>query len=150
MNIIKKITPSLFVLLFLLTSCVPNPKKLDNNDNEHKEKPVKKGYSMIFYRLDNYALVYVNDKLIFDTQKKDAKHEGDLLIDLNEYISSNNDQIKVEGYNAECEGCQNNNYEFVYEIFKDGEGIEYVSEYSNNKHSALGLSMTKHHSLLGK
>ncbi len=137
----------IFLLTFLLAlilGCSPKPKKKEIGK---AQDPTEEGYSLIFFTLDNYALVYVDDSLIFDTRKVKADVKDEILVDLNPYISRSDAEIKVEGYNTECNSCQVNNYEFVYEIYRDGEGIEYISEYSNHKHQPVGLRMTKLHPL---
>ncbi|MGL1887010.1 MAG: hypothetical protein OCD76_10895 [Reichenbachiella sp.] len=137
------------IVTLSMASCVPSPKKLEENKEVHTIPPLEEGYSMIFFRLDNYALIYIDDELAFDTRKGGGKENAinQIMYDLNDFINGNEMEIRVEGYNTECAGCQNNNYEYVYEIYKNGDGIEYVSEYSNHKNSAVGLSMTKNHTI---
>ncbi|MCV9386832.1 hypothetical protein [Reichenbachiella ulvae] len=133
-----------FSLIYVLSSCVPNPNKLNKDKEETTQEPLSKGYSMIFFRIDDYVMVYADDKLIYDSKKHGQTK--DILLDLNPYYKKGV-EIKMEGFNADCGGCENNNYEYVYEIYKDGEGIEYVSEYSNHIHQSIGLKITKTHIL---
>ena len=128
----------------LLVNCSPQAKKKDIGN---AKDPVEEGYSLIFFTLDNYALVFVDDSLAFDTREVKAGTKDEVLVDLNPFITGNDSVVKVEGYNTECNSCQVNNYEFVYEIYRDGEGIEYVSEYSNHKHQPTGLRLTRTHYL---
>lgn len=139
----KSLLPILAIAV-LIFSCVP---KALNNDTGSAKDPLDEGYSIIFFTIDNYALIYVNDKLAVDTRDLNAEQNDEVLIDLNPYISSSNSTIKIEGYNTECNSCQVNNYEFVYELYRDGEGLEYVSEYSNHKHQPVGLRFTREHKL---
>ena len=130
--------------LGIFISCAPKQKSKFQGESK---TPMENGYSMIFFTLDNYALVYVDDSLAFDTRDENVSGKDEILYDLNPFVSLPNSVLKIEGYNTECNSCQVNNYEFVYEIYRDGEGIEYVSEYSNHKHQPVGLRLTREHYL---
>lgn len=145
MNVYKIIVVGLVILLS--QGCSSTNKDSASNTDENMLKPLSEGYSVIFYELDNYALVYLDDQLICDSREKVSEQSDQFLLNLNPFISESSPRLKVEIYNIDCGSCQVNNYELVYEIFKDGEGLEYVSEYSNHQHSPLGLSLTREHNL---
>lgn len=128
-------------------SCTPNPNRLQDNNDGDKLQPKDEGYCIIFYKIDDYALVYVDNKEIFDSREVGYTTNNDLLLDLDKYIvRPGSHEIKIEGYNAECSGCNNNRWGVTYEIFKDGEGLDYRSE-DSDEHAEVGLMMTNIHSL---
>lgn len=137
---------SLTFLLFI-SACTPNPDRLQERANEDDLEPTENGYCIIFYKLDDYAIVYSDNKQIFDTRDVGIKIKHDVLLDLKEYISPGTHEIKVEGYNAECTGCNQNRWGITYEIFKDGESLDYRSDDSDDQHADVGLQMTNIHSL---
>lgn len=139
---------NLFLLIFavtLISSCVPNPKNIRSAKSKSSVSAAEKGYSIVFYNLDNYAKIYIDDELVINTQELTTKTDTEVLVDLSEHINKNSKIIKVEGYNDDCNSCSFNPFEVIYEIFKDGEGIEYVSEDSNRKHAKDGLQTTQYH-----
>ncbi|PIB34952.1 hypothetical protein BFP72_05865 [Reichenbachiella sp. 5M10] len=141
------------LILFLLigitamTSCTPNPKRLENRSNDKELLPTEEGYSMIFYKLDDYAIVYINDKEVFDSRDIGLRIKEDVLFDMQPFLNRGTNNLKIEGYNGECSGCNQNRWGVTYEIFKDGESIDYRSEDSNDQHSDVGLKMTNEHTL---
>ncbi|WP_109829614.1 hypothetical protein [Reichenbachiella versicolor] len=135
-----------FLLVLVIISCVPNPKQIKGDKNTDGETPLKSGYSMIFFRIDDYVKIYADNTEIFDSRRTWVSGK-EMLIDLNELGVSEKTQLKVECHNTECNDCRNNNWELVYELYKNGEGVEYVSEYSNNQHTDEGLAHTVVHDL---
>lgn len=131
------------ILAIALGACVPNSSKLNNKKST--VLPIKNGHSIIFYHLDNYALIYKNDKLIVDTRSinTSTKTDVDLLVDLSSFIKNETrDQIKIEGYNSECDYCRENRWKFVYEIYKDGESLDYITK-ETSQHDGAGLKFTE-------
>lgn len=143
-NFSKLLLPILFIGLY---SCTPSPKRLEERSKEDSIQPAEEGYSIIFYKLDDYAIVYVDNKQVFDTREIGLRIKEDVLFEMDEFLSKGEHDIKVEGYNNECSGCNQNRWGFAYEIFRDGEGIDYRSDDSNDQHAEVGLHMTNHHSL---
>lgn len=133
-----------FILVLSINSCVPNSSKLNNNKKDYVQ-PAEKGYSIIFYHLDNYVLIYNNDVLVVDTRKlvPDTETTVDLLIDFNNLLKNvNRDQIRIEGYNSACDYCRENRWKIVYEIFEDGESVDYVIK-ETLQHDSPGLKFTE-------
>ncbi|UXP30909.1 hypothetical protein N6H18_11160 [Reichenbachiella agarivorans] len=135
------------VIALLFTSCVPSPKKLENAKSESELAPLAQGYSIIFFNLDNYALVYVDGEMVFDTRTSTTQTNHEVLLNLNMYIKNNKQELKVEGYNDKCEMCAENRWEIVYELYKNGESVDYVNKDSNDKHDTPGLKFTQFHKL---
>ena len=149
MQIHYKVLIGIALMATLAFSCVPNPKSLKKGEGSAYElEPSSKGYSLIFFKIDDYVLVSLDDSLVFDSRKIAAKITKEVLVELDKYKFKNPKQLKVEGYNAECTSCNNNRWEIVYELYKDGEGIEYISEDSHDEHDGTGLKMVQTHQLI--
>ena len=105
--------------------------------------PTEKGYSIIFFNLDNYALLYLDDELIVDTREKTMEIREDILIDLEQYLTKNRHHLKIEGYNAACDQCSVNAWDIGYELYLDGEEIDFQSKSSNRTHKEPGKKFTE-------
>ncbi|MBU2912398.1 MULTISPECIES: hypothetical protein [Reichenbachiella] len=133
MNIFKR-TFQYLIVIFTLIACVPNPKKL-GTEKADAPLPSDDGYSIIFYEINNYALIYVNDELYFDTRKNPETEKEPTMVKL----PSNTIKLRLDIYNAECITCTKNSWEVVYELYKDGIALEYVTESSDGKHTEVGI-----------
>lgn len=109
--------------------------------------PVDKGVSLIFYKLDDFAKIYVGDSLVLDTSEKYGMNpDHDVLLNLDEILIDGR-QLIIEAHNSGCTDCNSNKWEIIYEIFMNGESIDYVSEDSNGQPSELGLMIKIKHEL---
>lgn len=109
--------------------------------------PTAEGLSIIFYKLDDFAKIYAGDSLILDTSEKYGMNpDHDVLVSLGDVLL-NGRQLFVEVHNAGCTDCNSNKWQIIYEIFKDGESVDYVSEDSNGQPADLGLMTTLEHEL---
>lgn len=147
----RKISKIVFGLVFIgLTSCGGgSPSNKKNVENTAAiVSPVDQGYCLIFYKLDDFAKVYLDDSLIYDTQLVFGlapKH--DVMLDLNGALTTGDHVLKVEAHNAACTDCNSNKWQIIYEIFQDGESIDYVSNDSKGQAADLGLKATSQHAI---
>lgn len=146
-----KILNTALTLVFaalLLTGCSWSSKSKEFGQNEFQLDPVADGYSIIFYKLDDFAKVYINNKMIVDTGEKfGMAPKNEVLVDLTPYLESGIQQLKVELYNAQCVDCNLNRWAVFYEVFEGEESLEFVSEDSNDKNDDLGLKVTNTHQI---
>lgn len=133
-------------ILLLLASC--GGKRNKSNLEESLVLPTEEGYSIIFFHLDNYALLYLDDSLIVDTRDRSKEIEEDILINLQQYLTRPKHQLKIEGYNASCGWCSVNAWDIGYEFYLDGDEINYESLNSNREHEEPGLKFTKEYTLI--
>ena len=110
--------------------------------------PTAEGYSIIFYKLDDFAKIYINNSVVYNTSDVGMAPKEEILLDLNPFLLTTNSELKVELYNAECpRGCNLNRWEIIYELFNDGESVEFVSENSGGDTDDLGLKLTQSYRL---
>lgn len=137
-------TLALTTLFF--TQCVPNPDKIKSHSTEDLS-PTKKGYSIIFFDLNNSAEIYAGNNLIANTENYDRAENKQMLVDLDGKIPNNTEIINIKIFNSKCNSCTRNTWEATYELYKDGKEIAYFSESSNGKHADLGLVYEQAHTL---
>ncbi|UXX79552.1 hypothetical protein N7E81_00305 [Reichenbachiella carrageenanivorans] len=140
-------------IMCVMTSCGSNQsetkKKAISVDTEVEiVQPVREGYSIVFYKLDDFARIYIDDSLVYDTSEVYGMNPNkDILVDLNPLLHADLSTLKVEAHNAACTDCNSNKWQIIYEIFQDGESIDYVSNDSNGEAADLGLKATLLHPL---
>lgn len=86
--------------------------------------------SIVFTVIDNKAQVFVNDKMIYDSGDI-AAFDLNTEVDLNEYLT-NNAVVKIVLSNSICNKCMTNPWSVSYEIYKNGEFINYIYESGKN------------------
>lgn len=145
MKVLYKILTLIFATT-LISGCNWSSKSKEFGQKQFELDPVADGYSIIFYKLDDYARVYVNNKLIVDTGEKfGMAPKKEVLFDLTPYLQSGPQDLKVELYNGQCVDCNLNRWAIFYEVFEGEESLEFVSEDSNDKNDDLGLKVTNTH-----
>ena len=139
----------LYILLaFLFVECGSTGSKKSFGIQEGQVDPLEKGVCIIFYKLDDYARIYINNDLVYDTSETvGLAPKNELLVDLNPFLSTGQQDIKVELYNGQCTDCNSNRWVFIYELYQDSESLEFVSEDSNDKSDTIGLKLTQSHSI---
>ena len=112
-------------------------KQVDGKD------PIAEGYCLVFYKLDDFAKIYVDNKLVLDTSDDYGMAPSEeVLVNLNPFLTSGTHQLTVELYNGKCADCYRNNWSLFYELFNDAESLEFVAEDSNNISSGEGMKVT--------
>lgn len=104
----------------------------------------KPEYFIIFSKIDNQVKVYVQDSLVFQSELVDGNPKMELKVNLNNYLKKGINDVRVELYNGSGEGFieSDTHWEIYYEIFKDDDPIDYMSEKSENGKEGLVFSMT--------
>ena len=117
-----------YLLLLFLVACTSNKSKEDKALLAKNEaiKDLKNG--LFFYVIDNEVIVSVNNKQVYRSEDHVGKVDLNLVLDLDEYISSPTDRIKLELINKDCAGCESNWQILIYELIKDGEAHDYIHE----------------------
>lgn len=126
---------TLVVCAALAVGCSSSSGNTGSNETENPGSEVVAEdvpkYQLVFRQIDNRAKAYVNDSLIYDSQNMAGAIE--LEIDLSEMVSEGNAKLTVELYNGKEPYNQLDSYwEIVYDIFIDGELIEFVRESGND------------------
>ncbi|UXX77804.1 hypothetical protein N7E81_10520 [Reichenbachiella carrageenanivorans] len=90
--------------------------------------------SLLFFDLDDWVEIYVDGKKV----GRKAAHYGQLHeefeFDLNPYLIEGKDQIvEVKLFNSYCPSCDGNEWRLGFEVFQDGESVDYVYEEGNEK-----------------
>lgn len=138
-------------LIGTITSCGSSGSKNGFKGTYQEGKdPIEEGYCLVFYKLDDFAKIYIDGKLIVDTSESvEMGSKEEVLVDLNNYLSEGKHQLKVELHNGICTDCNANRWAIFYELFNDGESVEFVSE-DTDKHSDQGLKLSHSFELLVK
>lgn len=112
-----------------------------------KEEAPDDSYAILFTKIDNKALVYVNGKLVYDSGPIDGNPELNEKFDLSKYLQAGDNEIKVQLYNgSELSEYRNDNFwEIRYEIFESGESIDFG--YETSKSGSEGLVYEMVHSV---
>ncbi|MEP2275580.1 MAG: hypothetical protein ABJH98_09000 [Reichenbachiella sp.] len=147
LEILRQSIIVLFAIL-LIQGCGSSSKRSEFGKKEFQLEPIADGYSIIFYKLDDFARVYLNDEMIVDTAEKfGMAPKNEVLVDLTPYLKSGIQNLKVELYNGQCVDCNLNRWAIFYEVFVGDESLEFVSEDSNDKNDDLGLKVTNTHQI---
>lgn len=130
------------ILLLFLTMCQP----IQNDDaaNQQTSSQIDEGLYLHLHRVDNQAKVYVNDSLIYTSVITAGDPVVDVKVNLDKYITQKNNTIKVDLINGLVEGKigHDSHWQIYYELFKDGEPIDFALEESRSGEPGLMFSMT--------
>ena len=98
---------------------------------------------LVFSYLNNRAVVYLSDSLIYDSQT--VTGEFNVEVDLTEFVEAGLTDLKIDVYNGELPyNSASPDWKIVYDIYFNEELIEFVSEAGG---SSLGLVHTENHNL---
>lgn len=155
----------LFFQLVLLTICVthcspPKSNQQESTADQTSEQSKKNTpeaapesslenfegdrYYLILKYINNRAVVFLNDSLIYDSKTVDGAFEVE--VDLSEYVKAGMTDLKVELYNGVPPyNTASPDWQIAYDIFINDELVEFVSEES--KDGRIGLVHTETHDL---
>jgi hypothetical protein len=141
----KKILKYLFWVLFVLGIVVIYNKVLNEPSKIRTRRPVDIGLRtyIAFYNIDNEARITVNDSLIFNSGMINDNPSLVLDIDIEEYLKSGNNVVRIEVHNDECNNCHHNPWGVRYEFIEGYEIVDYVNESSLDESSSGGLKFEK-------
>ena len=132
----KSFSPFIRILVvMLIIGCNSTSKKSDNKKFEIAE-PSAQGYSIIFHYLDDFAHLYVDDSLVFKTDDYYVRDEGELVVDMDSFLTEDSKKIRVELINME--GI--NPWSISCELFLDGIAVDSYSANSNGGEATAGLA----------
>jgi hypothetical protein len=101
------------------------------------------------YQADNQVLVYVNDSLIYDTGTIDRNPTLDIQIELNDFLTKQENVMVIQLMNSPCPGdCEGNFWEIDYEIYLENDLIEELSRSSQGGIAKGGLVVEQKYKVL--
>lgn len=107
-------------------------------------------HSINFYKIDNRVKVYVGEKLAYDSGSIDGNPELNTEVVIEQYLEKGLNFIKIELYNGSemNDFIADTNWEIRYEIFNNGESIDYLHQLS--KKGTEGLVFEYKHDIFKK
>jgi len=113
----------------LFTQC-SNPKKAAEKEAEEQRKEARNNLKngIVFHRIDDKASVYINNKLVYESDWLADQEDINIVLDLEKYLKSPEDVIRIVLTNKECKDCDSNWIVFIYELFKNGEAEDFIHE----------------------
>ncbi len=118
---------SLFILVYFVCIPVANAQSTDAE------------YKFVFTKIDNQAIITVNDSTVFDSGGFDYNPELDLAISITEFLTSGSNKITVKLINYNESDCYQNPWAIAYEFFKNLDPIDYQSEDSDGFRDCGGV-----------
>jgi len=115
--------------IVLFAQCSNSKSKAEKEAERLKDEEIsnlKNG--LIFHEVDDKAIVYVNNKLVYESDWLAGQADLNIVVDLNPYIKSPRDVVRVVLVNKECKDCDANWIVFIYELYKNGEPEDFVHE----------------------
>lgn len=110
-----------YLFYIFITLWVPNAKA-------QVKEPIN---GLIIFKIDNQAIVRINNDLIYDSGIVEGDPEMNVVIDFDKHQISDNDSLTVECYNSRCFDCEINPWGVMFEVYKNGEQVDYYHEKSN-------------------
>lgn len=129
--------------LIVLISC--NSKSSADTPVEPEVINQKELCYLKFYNIDNRAIIYIDDKQVHDTGAIEWRQKSERTVILSDKLESGSHEIKVElinGVGVEADEFDVH-WDIYYEIFLNGEAIDYVSEIDEDYHGGGGVVFTK-------
>ena len=149
----KQLSQYMVVVLCMIACSAPKKDQKENDTeppsttkiSEESSSPSSGDkYEMAINFIDNRAIVYLNDSTIYDSET--VTGIVDVTIDLTPYVSAGMTDLKVELYNGQPPyNTASPSWKIVYDIFINGELVEFVSE--GERDGKVGLVHTELHDL---
>ncbi len=107
-------------------------------------------HSISFYKIDNRVKVFLAEELVYDSDLIDGNPELNIDVNIEKYLKKGLNSIKVELYNGSDmnDFIADTNWEIRYEIFNNGESIDYLHQLS--KKGTEGLVFEYKHDIFKK
>ena len=101
-------------------------------------------YYIVFTKIDNQAKVYVEDSLVITTKLYDENPDLNVRYDLNKFLKKGKNTVRVELLNGSGDWFFefDSDWEIFYEIFKNNDPIDFMSEDSSEGGLGLVFSFT--------
>ncbi len=137
----------LVFISLLLFSCGSSKKETaENNEQETPENSASEtaqvssdstnqedSYKIVFRKIDNKALLFVEDSLIYDSGTIAGNPDLEVEIFLTDYVKRGQIEIRIDSYNGvEPYNQADSHWELVYDIYKNDEIIDFVREANDN------------------
>ncbi|MFY0627133.1 MAG: hypothetical protein JXR07_12610 [Reichenbachiella sp.] len=101
-------------------------------------------HGVVFFKINNQALILVNGKQVYDSGHIHGDTDLELPVDLAPFMKKGTNEVEVRLINPPCGSCDSNPWEIVFEIYEDGESIDYWFENSERGDAlATGLVSTQ-------
>jgi len=116
-----KFTTNLVLFYFLVSPAASQAQSADN-------------HSISFYKIDNRVKVFLAEELLYDSDLVDGNPELHIEVNIEKYLKKGLNSIKVKLYNGSDmnDFIADTNWEIRYEIFNNGESIDYLHQLSKN------------------
>ncbi len=97
-----------------------------------------------FYIIDNQAKIYVDGNLNHDTGPINSNQNSERTVSLSKDLNQGKHKITIELINGEGlpEDSYDHYWEIYYEVFVNGEPVEYINEKKENGEAGLVWSRT--------
>lgn len=136
----------LAIISLLLFSCGSSKKEENQSDSKETpqagapETPVssdttdqKDSYKIVFRKIDNKAILFIEDSVIYDSGTIAGNPDLEVEIFLTEYVERGQIEIRIDSYNGvEPYNQADSHWELVYDIYKNDEIIDFVREANDN------------------
>jgi len=107
-------------------------------------------HSIIFYKIDNRVKVFVAEQLVYHGDRVDGNPDLNIEVSIEKYLKKGLNTLRVELYNGSemNDFISDTNWEIRYEIFNNGESIDYLHQLS--KKGTEGLVFEYKHDIFKK
>lgn len=105
-------------------------------------------YKFLFEKIDNKAQIFIGDSLVYSSDTIELNPDLAIEVYIFDYDKRDGDLIvKVfNGGRADVAVLEDTHWEVRYELFKEGQSIDYVWEMSRDLEEKLGLVYEKSYS----
>lgn len=143
--------------LLIMASCTPyNKKKLDSpiqnieqpeavTGEDGSKTPPKNGF--VFLSIDNKVEVYVNDSLAWESELIFENPKLYIPVELTPFLNEGINVIKIRLWNEGCDGCHHNYWYIRYELYEDGDVVDYIYDDANRVFQNEGWKFEKTHEI---
>lgn len=89
--------------------------------------------AIVFFKIDNQAQILVNGEVVYDSGFIDEDPELNIEVDLNDFLVGDENNVVIRLLNGKCPYCLSNPWAINFEIYIDGESVDYIYESGEGK-----------------
>lgn len=90
--------------------------------------------SILFFDYDDWAEVYVDGQKVARISAKYQQQEEEIEVDLNPYLKNGDGhEVEIRVYNSSCKTCDRNEWKVGFEVYQEGEAVDYIYELGDEK-----------------
>lgn len=99
-------------------------------------------YSVLFARVQDRVMVYVNDQEVFNSGLIEDSESLPIRVGLDQYVTSGVNDIKIELYNDPNASGKDTSAEVYFELFRGRDPVDFAHEVSKTADMGLVLERT--------